>query len=128
MNKARILLLDDDDQVRFNLRMFFEDEGFQCDSFENSEDALNALKKNEYDVAIVDIRLPGMDGEGFITAAAAIYPRLKYIVHTGSTQYRLPNRLIAPDIEIAEVFHKPVSDMNLFVLKINQILNNSNLV
>jgi two-component system, OmpR family, response regulator len=123
VNNARILLLDDDDQIRFNLKLFFEDEGFRCDAYENSEKALKALQTEKYDIAIVDIRLPGMDGEEFISASSVIAPGMKYIIHTGSTQYRLPEKLKIAGTGIGGVFHKPISDMNLFVKKINQILN-----
>jgi two-component system, OmpR family, response regulator len=127
VNNIKILLLDDDTQVRFNLKMFFEDEGFYCDSFDSSETALKALNGTRYDVAIVDLRLPGMNGEDFISASYNIAPGMKYIIHTGSTQYRLPERLIAPNIEIADVFHKPVSNMNTFVQKIHQLLDSESL-
>lgn len=121
MNKPIILLLDDDEQVRFNLKLFFEDEGFECHAFENSESALNALKETYFDVAIVDIRLPGIDGEDFITASFPLAPHLKYIIHTGSAQYKLPDKLIMPGIDIEGVFYKPVSDMNKFTNKINSL-------
>jgi len=124
MNKKKILLLDDDSQIRFNFKIFFEDEGFKCDAFSNSLDALNSLENNHYDIAVVDIRLPGMDGEEFIAQALNINPRLKYIIHTGSTQYKIPDKLKNPEIKIADVFHKPILDMNLFAERINQILNN----
>jgi DNA-binding NtrC family response regulator len=122
MNRKRILLLDDDPQVRFNLKLYFEDEGFECDAFENSESALNALKENSFDVAIVDIRLPGIDGEDFISASFLLAPEMKYIIHTGSTQYKLPEKLIAPGIPIEGIFNKPVSNMNLITEKINKLL------
>lgn len=122
MDKVNILLLDDDERVRFNLKLFFEDEGFDCDTYENSENALSALKEKYYDVAIVDIRLPGIDGEDFISASFLLAPHLKYLIHTGSTQYRLPDKLIIPGIPIAGIFNKPISNMNLFTEKIKQML------
>jgi len=121
MISRKILLLDDDPQVRFNLKLFFEDEGFQCDAFENSESALCALKEYCYDVAIVDIRLPGMNGEDFISASFLIAPQMKYIIHTGSTQYRLPDKIITPGIPISGIFNKPVPDMNIITEKINKL-------
>lgn len=111
----KILLLDDDDRVRFNLKLFLQDEGVECDDFTNAEEALDALNKESYQVAIVDIRLPGKNGEEFIMAAKMIAPELTVIVHTGTANYHLPQEIVELGIKQLAVLHKPVENMELIL-------------
>ena len=67
-NKLRnkeILLIDDDELIRDSLTLFFTGEGLHLSAFESAEKGLEALEKSEYDIIIVDYRLPGMDGVEF---------------------------------------------------------------
>jgi DNA-binding NtrC family response regulator len=62
----RLLLIDDDEWVRDSLRLFFESEGCQIVALETAEEGLNATMNRNFDIIIVDYRLPGMDGIEFI--------------------------------------------------------------
>jgi two-component system, OmpR family, response regulator len=117
-NPIKILLLDDDERVRFNLKLFLEDEGFECYESISAEQALKSIESIPFDIAIVDIRLPGKTGEEFIFEAAAKSPATKYIIYTGSNDYELPNELISLGIGTADVLNKPVTDMRIFIDKI----------
>ena len=88
------LVLDDDERVRISLETFFADEGFRTQSASSGEEALEVLKAYAADVVIVDIRLPGMDGDRFMREAHRLYPELKFLVHTGSADYCLPQHMI----------------------------------
>jgi signal transduction histidine kinase/DNA-binding response OmpR family regulator len=60
--KKRILLVDD---CKVNQRLsekIVEMAGYSCDIAGNGEEALNAVKKNSYDLILMDCRMPGMDG------------------------------------------------------------------
>ncbi len=66
LRSMRLLLIDDDEWVRDSLRLFFESEGCQIVALETAEEGLNATMSHNFDLIIVDYRLPGMDGIEFI--------------------------------------------------------------
>jgi DNA-binding response OmpR family regulator len=58
----RILLIDDEPDITFTIKDILEDNGFQIDSFNDPILALNSYKSNFYDLVILDIKMPKMDG------------------------------------------------------------------
>ncbi len=60
--KLSILIVDDELVVRDSLVHWFLEEGYDVDSASNASDALAKLAGREFDLAIADIRMPGMDG------------------------------------------------------------------
>ena len=122
MKKIKVLILDDDDELRYNLSLFLEDEGYQTSQSSNCSDALQHVKQDKFSVAVVDIRLPGMSGDEFIQLAYKIDPNLKYIIHTGSTDFDLSDGLINCGLKAGDVFRKPIIDMIMFTQKINELL------
>jgi DNA-binding NtrC family response regulator len=58
----RILIVEDEEPLRRLLERRLSRKGNAVDAFETGEDALDSLEKTSYDVALVDIRLPGIDG------------------------------------------------------------------
>jgi DNA-binding NtrC family response regulator len=61
-NPASILVVDDELSVRESLFHWFRKEGYEVKAAENAVEALQALQERKYDVALVDIKMPGMDG------------------------------------------------------------------
>lgn len=59
---ARILVVDDERDIRDNLRDILQESGFQVDTAEDGPSALALAERNSYCVALLDFRLPGMDG------------------------------------------------------------------
>ena len=62
----RILLLEDEYSLRISVEEFLEDIGFKVDSFENSDDAMDALFNTNYDLMLLDVKVPGMNGFEFL--------------------------------------------------------------
>lgn len=60
------LVLDDDEWIRNSLRVSFEMEGCPITVFETAEEALEELKRKQYDIIIFDYKLPSMDGLEFV--------------------------------------------------------------
>ncbi len=58
----RILVVDDEKNIRYTLTDILTDEGNQVDSAETGEKCLSKLEKHHYNLIILDVRLPGMNG------------------------------------------------------------------
>ncbi|WP_299088267.1 response regulator transcription factor [uncultured Metabacillus sp.] len=59
---GRILVVDDEDRIRRLLRMYLERENYVIDEAENGDEALELGLNNEYDLIMLDIMMPGIDG------------------------------------------------------------------
>lgn len=125
MKKIKLLLLDDDFQLRKNLQLFFEDEGFETYPFENPLDALSFLKSKHVNAGIIDLRLPVINGEEFIIEANKINSEIKFIIYTGSADYFVSPELKNLGITQDDVFSKPISSMDIFTNKIKSLLKNT---
>ena len=62
MKHIQILVVDDEQGIQESLRGVLEDEGFSVQSVGRGEDALEELQKRSYDVVLLDVWLPGIDG------------------------------------------------------------------
>src|SRR3954447_26049561 len=58
----RVLVAEDDDGLREVLELGLVDAGYQVDTVERGDDAIDYLKWYEYDVAVIDWRMPGAEG------------------------------------------------------------------
>ncbi|ASK63307.1 DNA-binding response regulator [Virgibacillus phasianinus] len=59
---AKILVVDDEDRIRHLIKMYLDREDFIVEEADNGADALGMALDNEYDVILLDIMMPGMDG------------------------------------------------------------------
>lgn len=108
----KILVVDDENMIRINLEAFLEDEGFQVVSVDSGEKAVEEFTKHpDFDAAIVDVRLPGIDGNAVVMAGHKLSPKTKYVVHTGSSEYVLNADLISIGITEEQVLFKPLIEM-----------------
>lgn len=111
--EIRILVVDDDSSVLLGLCDYLEDEGYDTVATDSAEKALALLEKHHFHIVIVDIRLPGMDGNDFVMNASKISIRTAFIIHTGSTEYFLPEQLKKLGIRQEDVFNKPLDDLDV---------------
>ena len=58
----KILIVDDEPDVNLSLKMVLEDRGFDVDAFDDPLAALENFRKRYYDLLILDIKMPGMNG------------------------------------------------------------------
>ena len=66
LKNMKILIIDDDEWIRDSLRIFFEAEDCYVVVLETAEEGLAELKYQNYDLIIVDYKLPGLDGLEFL--------------------------------------------------------------
>ena len=60
---AKILIIDDERAIRNTLREILEYEEYQVEDVDNGTDALELIRKNEYDLVLCDIKMNKMDCE-----------------------------------------------------------------
>ncbi|MDN4527344.1 response regulator transcription factor [Fictibacillus fluitans] len=60
--EAKILIVDDEDRIRKLLKMYLERENYEVDEAENGEEALDFALTLNYDLILLDLMMPGMDG------------------------------------------------------------------
>jgi DNA-binding NtrC family response regulator len=79
----KILIVDDEPIALKSLKRLFHRRGIEdCDLCENGGAALRLLEKNRYDVVLLDIVMPGMDGLQVLEAAAPSSPGTEFIMLT----------------------------------------------
>lgn len=119
LEAVRVLLVDDEAIVRDNLEAYLEDEGIEVKTAASAELGLEMLAQETFDIAIVDMRLPGMSGDEFIRSAMAAEHDLNFLIHTGSLEYRLPSDLLCNGLNSWHVLHKPLADMKVLTQRLN---------
>ena len=62
MKAARILIVDDEPLIRQSLSGVLQDEGYQTHAVETGEECCEELRHTAYDLVLLDVWLPGMDG------------------------------------------------------------------
>lgn len=79
----RILLVDDEEVVRRSVGRILCQPDFELDAFPSGNLALMALQRAPYDVAVTDLKMPGMNGIAVLKAIHVLQPDLPVIVITG---------------------------------------------
>jgi len=117
---TRVLVVDDEPLIACSVRAFLEDEGMDVECAGSAEEALHLVQVGEaFDVCIMDMRLPGIDGNAAIRALHVVCPKLRFIIQTGSSNYSVAEDLRAMgDIPL---FRKPMADMTPLASKIRRL-------
>jgi DNA-binding NtrC family response regulator len=105
--KRRILIIDDDREILETLSDILEAKGYFVAIAQNEIDAIDKAMKEPFDVAIIDIVMPKVNGVQILRELKRITPGLKAIMMTG---YAIPD-LIERAVEegAIEVLHKPLN-------------------
>jgi DNA-binding response OmpR family regulator len=81
--QARILVIDDDATVRRSLELALKNNGYDVNVAENGKEAIKKSKTKLYNLALVDLRLPDMDGIELLTSMREAAPKMVKIIITG---------------------------------------------
>ena len=79
----RILVVDDDENIRTVFIMNLEDKGYEVDSAANGQEALDKASRKFYNIALIDIKLPDMEGTVLLHTLNEKLPKMKKIIVTG---------------------------------------------
>jgi DNA-binding NtrC family response regulator len=81
--RARILVVDDDEGIRTTLTAILEDEGYKVDTAESGKEAILKSNAGFYNLALIDVRLLDMQGTELLTRIKDTVPRMRKIIITG---------------------------------------------
>ena len=118
--KKRILVIDDDEAVLKSMARLLDFEGYQVDTAKTGKEAVEKSQLNFYNLALIDIRLPDMEGTALLRAMRDMVPRMVKIILTG---YPSTSNAIEAANKGADAYViKPVIDTDDFLRKIKEHL------
>lgn len=118
-----ILIVEDEPSLGFNLLAYLEDEQFSAIIATSGNKALQYLKERKITVAVVNMRLPDMNGNSFIEKAHQLKPNLRFLIYTGLSDYALTPALLDMGITPDCVFYKPLLDMGPLIARLKMVAN-----
>jgi DNA-binding NtrC family response regulator len=83
MENYRILIVDDDENLRIGIATILEDEGFEVHEAENGREGIEKLDQEVYDLIITDYKMNEMDGMRMLKQIKNEFPSIKVIMVTG---------------------------------------------
>jgi DNA-binding NtrC family response regulator len=107
----RILVIDDDESIRKTMAAILQSEGYAVDTAENGKEAIERSNADAYSVALIDFRLPDMNGTELLTALKETTPKMVKIMVTGYPT--LQNAIESVNKHADAYFTKPVDYENL---------------
>ena len=111
---ARILVIDDEESIRRTVSMTLEHAAYVVDTAENGKQAIEKSAANFYNLALIDIRLPDMEGTELLTALKETTPKMVKIIITGYPA--LQNAVSAINKGVDAYLIKPVNTDELLRL------------
>ena len=81
--QVRILIVDDDETIRKVLEAILQDEGYTIDSADTAKKAIEKSQNEFYNLALLDVRLPDMEGIELLTKLHDTKPKMRKIIITG---------------------------------------------
>jgi two-component system cell cycle response regulator len=120
----KILVVEDDSAVRKLLTKFLTTSGFQNNSAGSAEEAEDILDKEEINIVITDIRLPGMDGIRFTKKIKVKYDLGVIVMTAYSSEYSYNDAI---QNGASDLIFKPIR-LNELMLRINRVVKEQSLI
>jgi DNA-binding NtrC family response regulator len=80
---VRILVIDDDENIRKVVTAILEDEGYTVESVDTAKKGIEKSEKSFYNLALIDVRLPDMQGIELLAKLRYTKPKMRKIIVTG---------------------------------------------
>jgi DNA-binding response OmpR family regulator len=120
----RILVVDDEPDILFTLKLVLENNGFKIDTFDDPILALRNFNASSYDLVILDIRMPEITGLGLYRELRKIDNKVKICFLSAISNYEEFERYF-PKINEDQIIVKPIDNQSL-INKINKIICSTN--
>jgi DNA-binding response OmpR family regulator len=124
--KKRVLIVDDEPDVTLVLKQVLDENGFEADSYDEPRLALNNFKANMYDLLLLDIKMPDINGLDLYQEMRKIDDKVKVCFLTASEMFYEKFRKEEPYSKFdKELFiAKPIENEELLD-HLNKVINNS---
>jgi len=121
----KVLIIDDEQSIRETLKEILDYEGYEVEEAEDGLKALKLIKKNRYDVALCDIKMPAMDGLELLEKATEMAPDLPFIMISGHGN--IDTAIEATKKGAFDFISKP-PDLNKLLIGVRNATEKNNLV
>ena len=101
---SRILVVDDEPSITEFVSYALKKEGYETDVVDNGEDALSRAMKNDYDLFVLDIMLPGINGYELMDYAKACELPVIFLTALGSTEHKVKGLRMGADDYLPKPF------------------------
>jgi DNA-binding response OmpR family regulator len=105
--KGKILLVDDEPDVAFSLKMGLEQNGFRVDMFTDAELALSSFSAGVYDLALLDLKMPQINGFELYEKMKAVDSKVKVCFITAHNVYYESLKELFPGMD-CDCYVKPI--------------------
>lgn len=112
-----ILHVEDEGSVRLLYREVFEELGYEVIQAATGEEGLKLLKTSQPDLIILDLKMPGMGGRGFLTKFQRLKMKIPVVISTAYPYFEGD-----PDSKLADAFVVKSGDMGDLVEKVQWLL------
>ncbi|MFL6476066.1 MAG: response regulator [Nitrososphaera sp.] len=125
--RKKILIVDDEPDVTFTIKVILTSNGYEVDAFEDTEEALANFRKEVYFLAFLDIKMPKMNGFDLYKKLLEIDKQLKVCFLTALGEFddyykQYKKEDVAPLWGIRHIVRKPIDNSKL----LEEVLTMSN--
>ena len=122
----KILLIDDEPDLTYTIKKILEENGFEVDTFNDPILALNNYKVNFYNLVILDIKMPKIDGFELYIRLREKDPKVKIcfltVIATFNEEFRKTRLALGKTINEDYFIQKPIHTKDL-IKKLTSIMN-----
>jgi diguanylate cyclase (GGDEF)-like protein len=115
----KVLIIDDEEMIRNLLVSLFSEHGHNCETAQDGIEALEKIKKNSFDVAVIDIVMAPMDGITLTKELAKLNPNLPIMIMTGYADEH--SAKLAIEAGAREFIKKPFS-IDEFIIRFDKMM------
>jgi DNA-binding response OmpR family regulator len=117
----RVLIVDDEEDITDALKAGLEHRGFKVDTFNEPLSALAKFAPNTYDIAILDIRMPKMNGFELYREMSKVDGQASVCFLTAFDVHKDEFEKMFPDVKVKAFLKKPITIDNL-VITLDQLV------
>ena len=124
-NKDSILIIDDDESTRKSLSLIFDKKGYGAETARTGQEAINKARERFFNLALLDIRLPDMEGIELLAPLKEMHPDMVLVMVTAHAS--LETALRALNEGASGYITKPLN-MDEVLAKIKEALEKQHLI
>ncbi|MBI3600764.1 MAG: response regulator [Nitrospinae bacterium] len=102
MEKKRILVVDDEENIRILYKEELEDEGYEVITASGAEEAIVKMKESYPDLITLDVKMPGMDGIEFLRRLRETDTKIPVVMCTAYSDYKQDFRVWASNAYVVK--------------------------